>query len=300
MLLNHRNISQLLPLGALTTFAFFAGCGQHEAPASSGGADLTVKTLLSAADITTVTATVSGAGLPVPRSVALSSRSVGTWGGLIGKLPAGTGYLFNVNATDVNGVVQYTGAASGVTIVQNVVTSVVITAQQATAPTPFQNSLPVIDAFVLSSSNVAPGATITATVTAHDPDAGDTLSYAWTVSPTKSGVFSAPTAAATKWTAPTTAAVVLGVGRSRPATARRHVILTRIRCARVTAEHNSLWKFERGERAPQHQPQCSCGRGRSRRNPRLTDEFQSRRPGTGRLSPDLTTGCFHRGLRGNS
>ena len=207
MLLDRRRfpLSQLLPLGALATLAVFVGCGQHEDPASAGSADLTVKTLLSAANITGVTATISGPALSTPRSVALSSSSTGTWGSLIGALPAGTGYVFNVSATDVNSVAQYTGAASNVTIVQNVVTSVVITAQQATAPTPFQNSLPVIDAFVLSSSNVAPGATITATVTAHDPDAGDTLSYAWTVSPTKSGVFSAPTAAATKWTAPTTA-----------------------------------------------------------------------------------------------
>ena len=209
MLLDHRRFarSQLLPLGALATlagFAVLAGCGQHEDPASSGGANLTVKTLLSAVNITGVTATVSGPALPAPRSVALSSSATGTWGALIGALPAGTGYVFDVSATDVNSVVQYTGAASNVTIVQNVVTSVVITAQQATAPTPFQNSVPLIDAFVLSSGNVAPGATITATVTAHDPDAGDTLSYAWTVNP-KSGVFSAATAATTSWTAPTNA-----------------------------------------------------------------------------------------------
>jgi len=207
MLLDRRrfSLSQLLPLGALATLAVFAACGQHEDPASSGGANLTVKTLLSAANVTGVTATISGPALSAPRSVALSSSSTGTWGALIGALPAATGYVFNVSATDVNSVVQYTGVASNVTIVQNVVTSVVITAQQATAPTPFQNSVPLIDAFVLSSSSVVPGATITATVTAHDPDAGDTLTYAWTVSPSKSGVFSAPTAATTNWTAPTTA-----------------------------------------------------------------------------------------------
>ena len=207
MLFDHRRfpLLKLLPLGALATFAVFAGCGQHEDPASAGSADLTVKTLLSAANVTAVTATISGPALPAPRSVALSSSTTGTWGALVGALPVGTGYVFSVNATDVNSVVQYTGAASGVTIVKNVVTSVVITAQQATPPTPFQNSLPVIDSLVLSSSNVTPGATITATVTAHDPDAGDTLSYAWTVSPSKSGVFSAPTAATTNWTAPTTA-----------------------------------------------------------------------------------------------
>ena len=230
MLPHHRrfHLSQLLPLGALATLAVFAACSQHEDPASAGSADLTVKTLLSAANVTAVTATISGPALPAPRSVALSSSSTGTWGALIGALPAGTGYVFNVSATDVNSVVQYTGAASNVTIVPSVVTAVVITAQQAVAPTPFQNSVPVIDALVLSSTSVAPGATITAAVTAHDPDAGDTLTYAWTVSPAKSGVFSAPTAATTNWTAPTTTGaytLTIAVTDSHSATTSASVVV---------------------------------------------------------------------------
>jgi predicted phosphodiesterase len=183
--------------------------------------------LLSAANVTAVTATISGSALSTPRSVALSSSTTGTWGTLIGALPVGTGYVFTVSATDVNSVVQYTGAASNVTIVQNVATSVVITAQQATAPTPFKNSVPVIDSLVLSSSNVTPGATITATVTAHDPDAGDTLTYAWTVSP-KGSVFSAPTATTTNWTAPTTAGaytLTIAVTDNHGATASASVVV---------------------------------------------------------------------------
>ena len=200
MLPHHRrfHLSQLLPLGALATLAVFAACSQHEDPASAGSADLTVKTLLSAANVTAVTAPISGPALPAPRSVALSSSSTGTWGALIGALPAGTGYVFNVSATDVNSVVQYTGAASNVTIVPSVVTAVVITAQQAVAPTPFQNSVPVIST---PSSSRRPASLRAppspAAVTAHYSGRWRHPHLRADGQSAKSGVFSAPTAATT-------------------------------------------------------------------------------------------------------
>jgi hypothetical protein len=201
MLLNHRNISQLLPLGAFATFIVLAGCGQSQAPAATGSAQLTVKAL-SAADVSSVTATITGPALSAPRTVMLSHRDGGlSFGALVGLLPVGSHYLFTASARGTDGSVLYTGSASGVAIVKDQTITVLITAQQTTAPAPFSNSVPVIDSLLVSSTNVSPGASLTATVTAHDADLGDSLSFAWTTQPSVDG-FSAPTAATTAWTAP--------------------------------------------------------------------------------------------------
>jgi hypothetical protein len=81
------------------------------------------------------------------------------------------------------------------------VTTVAITAQSVNAPADFVNTVPVIDSLVVSSTNIAPGATITAKVQAHDDQVKDTITYAWSANPAGAG-FSAPTAATTTWTAP--------------------------------------------------------------------------------------------------
>ena len=77
------------------------------------------------------------------------------------------------------------------------------TAGQAEADVPVDNAAPVIDSLVLSSTNVVPGASIAVEATAHDPNADDTITFAWSASPSSEG-FSAPSAAATNWTAPST------------------------------------------------------------------------------------------------
>ena len=191
-------------LGSVTLAALFAlaACnGQRQEQQNAGSADLTVHAL-GALSATNVTATVSGPALPAPKTVSLFAQgSTGNWGALIGSLPVGSNYVFTVSATDASNAVDYTGSASGIAIIANQVTTVIITAQQATAPVPFQNSVPIIDSLVLSSTNVAPSATLTAKATAHDPDTGDTIAFAWSASPATNG-FSAPTAAMTNWTAP--------------------------------------------------------------------------------------------------
>lgn len=188
-----------LPLGALAGLAWLAACSGN-GPVTTGAADLTVKAL-STKDVTAVTATVSGPALSTPRTVALASRNQDDWGALIGTLPVGSNYVFSVSATDASNTALYTGAASGIAIVKGQVTSVLITAQQATAPTPFKNAVPIIDSLLVSSAAIGPGATITAKVAAHDPDAADSIGFAWSTSPA-SGSFAAPSAATTTWTAP--------------------------------------------------------------------------------------------------
>jgi hypothetical protein len=82
-----------------------------------------------------------------------------SFGALIGSLPVGSHYVFTANARGTDGSVLYTGSASGVAILKDQTITVLITAQQTTAPTPFKNSVPVIDSLLVSSTNVTPGAT---------------------------------------------------------------------------------------------------------------------------------------------
>ena len=198
-------IPALLGKGALAALLALAACGQpnQTGEGATGSADLDVHQL-SALDVGSVVATVSGPALQDPKTFSLSTRGTsGTWGALIGALPVGSNYVFTVSALDQSNVPQYAGSAAGVAILKNKVTSVIILAQQISAPTPFKNAVPVIDSLVLSSTNVVPGAKITAKATAHDPNVGDTIAFAWSASPASDG-FSAPTAATTEWTAPAT------------------------------------------------------------------------------------------------
>ena len=188
-----------LSLGILVVLVALSACGSGRP--TTGDVDLTVRSL-GTLEVTSVVATVSGPLLPTPRTFALSQRgSSAAWGALLGALPAGTNYVFTVAATDALNVTSYAGGASGITILNGKVTTVTITAQQTTTPVPFKNAVPVIDALVFSSTDVAPGDTISARAAAHDPDTGDTITFAWSSSPSAGG-FSAPSAATTSWTAP--------------------------------------------------------------------------------------------------
>jgi Calcineurin-like phosphoesterase len=198
----HRpSLSSQFLFGAFAGLALLAGCSAEHT--TTGGADLSAHLLLSSADVTNVTATIAGPALASPKTVSLSARDSETWGALIGSLPVGSNYVFTVSAKDATQAQLYAGSASGIAIIKNQVTAVIITAQQVNAPTPFKNAVPVVDSLLVSSTNVTPGATVTATATAHDPDAADSISFAWSTNPSVDG-FSAPTAATTNWIAPAT------------------------------------------------------------------------------------------------
>ena len=152
---------------------------------------------LSANDITRVKVTVSAADMS-SRVVELA-KSNGIWGGLIGNIPAGSSRSFLAEAFDSSGIKRFQGQTSGVTITANQTTAVAITLQELAPPPPYANEAPVIDSLVASSTSVQTGASLSLTATVHDPNAGDTLTLAWTAS---GGTFSAPAAATTSWTAP--------------------------------------------------------------------------------------------------
>ena len=179
-------ISTLTTHATLTALLAFAACGGGEDPKANpkatGSANLSVH-MLSAIVPDRVTVAVSGPTLPSPQPVTLSAQgSTGTYGALISSLPVGGSYVFTVVATDASHNPVFGGSASDVTIVANQITTVVITAQQSQAPPAFVNTVPVIDSLVVSSTNVVPGQTITATVKAHDDQPTDTLTFTWSTS----------------------------------------------------------------------------------------------------------------------
>jgi len=193
--------SAFLPFGALAVAAALSACGQNNQPSATGSANVSVQAL-SAVPLGAVTVTISGPALYAPKPVTLSPQgSGGSYGALISSLPVGSNYTFTVSASDTSNAPVYVGQATSIAILHNHVTTVVITAQPVNAPANFVNTVPVIDSLVVSSTNIAPGETITAKVQAHDDQIQDTITYAWSANPAGAN-FSAPTSTTTTWTAP--------------------------------------------------------------------------------------------------
>jgi hypothetical protein len=185
--------------GALCCLLAVAASCESAKGDSSGGIKIQAAAkALHYSDIATVTATLSGPGIAHPYAIPLGPRGSNWQANVVG-LPAGGGRMISVLARDHSGTGIFSGQAANITVTSGQTTSVsIILFEVSPAPT-FANSAPVIDALELSTVQAVPGGTVTARVRAHDPDAGDTLTYAWTAS---CGIFSDASAAQTVWTAP--------------------------------------------------------------------------------------------------
>jgi 3',5'-cyclic AMP phosphodiesterase CpdA len=182
--------------GALTVVALMIG-GCHPSDSPSGQVQVSVLAL-SSADVAKVKLTVTGPAFSQPMVFSLFKQS-NQWGGLLGGLPAGGGAMFTASASDSTDTEIFHGQATNVAIVAGQVVTVVITAQQTSAPPPFSNATPVIDSLVVSATDVVPGAVVQLQAAAHDPNAGDTLTYLWTAA---AGTLSATSTPSVTWTAP--------------------------------------------------------------------------------------------------
>ncbi|HEX8441022.1 Kelch repeat-containing protein, partial [Archangium sp.] len=154
---------------------------------------------VSSEDVTQVVVTISAADMPT-RTESLE-KTDGAWGGTLGEIPAGTGRTFTAEAFDSAGTKRFSGKASHVTITAGTTTVVALTLQALDSPTPFDNAAPLIDSLTASASTVSPGGSLEVQATAHDPNAGDSLSYVWTAS---AGSFYSPYSPTSVWAAPTT------------------------------------------------------------------------------------------------
>ncbi|WP_330166775.1 MULTISPECIES: Kelch repeat-containing protein [unclassified Corallococcus] len=178
------------------SLALLAGCADSSSDTGSARFAVSIRQAL-ASGISRVTVTSSGPDIP-PVTVDLAPTD-GVWGGVIGNIPVGPDRSFVARAFDASGTVLFEGSASGITISADQTTLVAITLQETNPPPPFDNEAPLIDALVASSTSVPAGGSLSLVATAHDPNPGDTLSFAWSAT---AGTFSSPSAASTSWTAP--------------------------------------------------------------------------------------------------
>ncbi|RKH72439.1 kelch-like protein [Corallococcus interemptor] len=183
-------------LGLALALALLAGCADSSSDAGSARFAVSARQAV-ASTISRVTVTSSGPGIPSVTIVLAPTH--GVWGGVIGNIPAGPNRSFLARAFDASGALRFEGSATGITISADQTTLVAITLQETHPPPPFDNEAPIIDSLVASSTTVPTGGSLTLVATAHDPNPGDTLSYAWSAT---AGAFSSPSAASTSWTAP--------------------------------------------------------------------------------------------------
>jgi hypothetical protein len=189
----NRTFTHLL---ALCLALLLVGCSSH----STGSARFAVSVPQAlSSSVSRVSVTASAADFsPVSVDLVFSN---GVWDGTLGSIPAGASRSFLAQAFDSSGTLLFQGSASDVSISADQTSLVALTLQQVNAPPPFQNEAPVIDSLVSSptSTSVPAGSSLALTATAHDPNPGDTLTYAWS---STAGVFSSTTEATTSWTAP--------------------------------------------------------------------------------------------------
>ncbi|WP_164002354.1 Kelch repeat-containing protein [Pyxidicoccus caerfyrddinensis] len=193
-------IRRRLPLAAAGLLLSLAACTSQ--PTGSAQFLASAQRALSVSDVSRVKLTISSSDM-TPLAVELA-RSNGSWGGLIGNIPAGANRTFLAEAFDSSGTRRFQGEASGITITANQTTAAAITLQELAPPPPYANEAPVIDSVVASTTSVPAGSSLSLTATVHDPNTADTLTLSWTAS---GGTFSAPTAATTSWTAPSSTGI---------------------------------------------------------------------------------------------
>jgi hypothetical protein len=200
--------STKLILAGLTTAAVVATAGCSRKSDNQGSAAVGVHALSLAGDVKSMTVSVSGTGIPGPMVMPLFKQADGNWKALVNHIPAGSARTFAAKAFDATQHQIYSGSAANVTIQKDQVADVTIVLQEDLKNNGFANHAPVIDSLTVSSTSVVYGDKVAYTLTAHDQDVGDSISFA----PNPScGSFAAPTITtdaqghtvwAALWTAP--------------------------------------------------------------------------------------------------
>jgi len=195
----------LMGAAVLAVSVLGAGCS-HKADTAGEGAARISAINLAYSDTTKVTVTIeadnsgapgTGAAITRPIVVPLGQRTTGNnWSTTAQGIPSGR-VKYTGNAYDATNTVIFTGSVLGVITAGNTA-SVTLNLFQAT-PNTFANNAPVISALQIGTTTATPNQVVAVNVVATDPDAGDTLTYAWTAT---CGTFAAAASASTTWTAP--------------------------------------------------------------------------------------------------
>jgi hypothetical protein len=177
---------------ALATAALACGSAREAGSHGAGGATLVVARPMVLGGFSLATLTVSPGSAPgqpsfAPFSVELSDPSA--WSVDLTGIPAGQGRVLAIDAVD-GGIPpgRYTGSVV-VDVPAGGHIQVAIPLQPVAPPGLTSNSAPVVDTLTIDALTVPAGAVVALGATAHDPDAGDAISYAWSTS-ALCGIFS--------------------------------------------------------------------------------------------------------------
>lgn len=202
-----RHITFLMGAAVLAASVFGSGCSR-KLDTSDTGAVRIAAVKLAYSDISKVEVTIAAdasganpAAIAKPILVPLGKKTTGNdWVSTVQGIPAGnveyTGRAYDT--LDPTKVI-FTGSIKGV-VTASQTANVLINLFEAT-PVSFANAAPVIDALQVATTTATLGQAVAVNVVAHDPNAADTLTYAWTSSCAASS-FSPANAAASTWTAP--------------------------------------------------------------------------------------------------
>ena len=192
-------------LAIVVSLLLAAACSQSK-PAAGSAKLRAFSSALLAQQVQQVTVTLTASDLTTT-SFNLTNGATG-WSGILTGIKPGSGRNFHADAYDGSTPAKklFIGDALGVTIASGVTSVVQIQLEQVTPPPPLNASEPVIDSLLASSDDVALGAPVSLSATAHDSDPAlsGSMTYAWTAS---AGSFSPTNALNTTWTAPASATV---------------------------------------------------------------------------------------------
>jgi len=203
---------RVLALIAIAATALACGTAREAGGHGAGGATLIVARPGSAtgnfslATLTVFPGIVPGQPSFVPFSVDLSDPAA--WSVDVTGIPAGQGRVLAIDAADGGTPVgRYFGSVV-VDVPAGGHVHVAIPLQPVAPPGPISNSAPVVDTLTIDALTVPAGSVVGLGATAHDPDPGDTVSFAWSTG-APCGIFSdtgrpSTTRPASFWEAPAT------------------------------------------------------------------------------------------------
>ncbi len=192
-----------------------SGCGNQS---DTGGAQISVDGEALTSEVMKVTVTISAPDMIAMTTQLSKDQNGNHWVGHLDGIPRGTDRTFKAEAYDSTNIVSYAGSVDSVTVDGRSTTVVVINLQQMNPPQGPQINLPVVSGISFSTDHALPGATVTLSVTAADPNTTDTISYLWEAScipagpdPYPNGAFSATESTNPTWIAPAYADDAAGV-----------------------------------------------------------------------------------------